>query len=67
MSWKVVPPVAAAPVKRAVLELELEADSALFVTLRVKPDRRHYPSDVPVVFERRVTWLACGVKEPPSS
>ena len=35
------------------LVLELDADSASFITLRAKPDRRQLHRDRPPAFERR--------------
>ena len=52
-------------VKKVVLELE--ADSASFVALRVKPDRRQSQVDMPVAHERRDARQSSYARKPASS
>ena len=66
MSSKVIPTTSPFVSVRKVV-LELEAASASFVALRVKPDRRQSQMDMPVTLERRVALLPTYARKSSSS
>jgi len=63
MSSKVIPTTTFLVSAKKVV-LELKADSASFVALRVKPDRRQSQVDMPVALERRAARQRSYAKEP---
>ena len=65
MSSKVLAP--APPVSVETLIFKLEADSTLFVTLRVKRDRRQFTTDMPGAFDRRGARQPLYTQKPASN